>query len=88
MPIQLAVAAFVMYKSVGIAAITGLAAITIQSVPLQGFLARWQGKLRFKIAQRTDYRVKLMSEITSGIQVIKMYAWEKPFEAIVALARK
>lgn len=29
-----------------------------------------------------------MSEIVSGIQVIKMYAWEKPFEHIVKLARK
>lgn len=37
---------------------------------------------------RTDYRVKLMNEIITGIQVIKMYAWEKPFEEIVKLARK
>lgn len=41
-----------------------------------------------KIAHKTDYRVKLMSEIVSGIQVIKMYAWEKSFEKVVALARK
>uniref|UniRef100_A0A1Y1MHV4 ABC transmembrane type-1 domain-containing protein n=1 Tax=Photinus pyralis TaxID=7054 RepID=A0A1Y1MHV4_PHOPY len=29
-----------------------------------------------------------MSEITAGIQVIKMYAWEKPFEEMVKVARK
>lgn len=55
---------------------------------IQGFLAGIQGKLRFKTAQRTDYRVKLMNEITSGIQVIKMYAWEKPFQKVVEQARK
>lgn len=29
-----------------------------------------------------------MDEIISGVQVIKMYAWEKPFCAMIALARK
>lgn len=47
-----------------------------------------QGKLRYQIAIRTDKRVKLMNEVTSGIQVIKMYAWEKPFETMVKLARR
>ncbi|ERL93625.1 hypothetical protein D910_10913 [Dendroctonus ponderosae] len=55
---------------------------------LSGYLSRLQGKFRGKIATLTDQRVKLMNEITSGIQVIKMYAWEKPFEKIVEFSRR
>lgn len=45
-------------------------------------------QLRLTIAKRTDERIRLMSEVVNGIQVIKMYAWEKPFAAIVRTARK
>lgn len=40
-----------------------------------------------KAVQRTDSRLKLMNEIIKGIQTIKMYAWEKPFCAIVEDSR-
>ncbi|XP_050504204.1 ATP-binding cassette subfamily C member 4 [Diabrotica virgifera virgifera] len=89
MPLTAGISFYILYRYVGIiAAVTGMVFITLESLPLQGSFSKWQGKLRYKIALKTDKRVKLMSEITSGIQVIKMYAWEKPFEKVVELSRK
>ena len=45
-------------------------------------------KFRLKSAALTDNRVRIMSEILSGMRVIKMYAWEHSFSQIVAEARK
>ncbi len=43
---------------------------------------------RSKTAAFTDNRIRTMNEVVSGIRIIKMYAWEKPFEALVNDVRR
>ncbi|KAJ8951069.1 hypothetical protein NQ318_003767 [Aromia moschata] len=88
MPFQVALVSYFIWEEVGISFLAGVLTMAIFSLPGQGYLGKLTGQLRLKIANKTDYRVKLMNEIISGIHVIKMYAWEKPFEKVIKNARK
>ncbi|CAH1987637.1 unnamed protein product [Acanthoscelides obtectus] len=85
-PIETVVCTYFMYLQVGIAAAVGVLAL-IMFIPIQFYFGRQISKLRMRTALRTDERVRLMNEIISGIQVIKMYAWEKSFAKLVHTAR-
>ncbi|KAF9793965.1 hypothetical protein SFRURICE_015617 [Spodoptera frugiperda] len=87
-PIVVPVVCYLVWQHVGIATLAALAVVGVQTVLVQVYLSHLQGKLRGKIAKRTDQRVKVMSELVDGVQVIKMYAWEEPFEKLVHKLRK
>ncbi|CAH0600505.1 unnamed protein product [Chrysodeixis includens] len=86
-PIQAAVVLYFLYDVAGYAPFVGLFGVVIFILPLQAALTKLTAVIRRSTAKRTDKRIKLMNEIINGIQVIKMYAWEKPFQLVVKLAR-
>ncbi|XP_037911371.1 probable multidrug resistance-associated protein lethal(2)03659 [Hermetia illucens] len=86
-PLEAILFGYLMYLEIGISSIIGVGFMLL-FLPAQALAARKTASFRQKAAARTDKRVKLMNEILQGIQVIKMYAWEKPFSAVVASVRK
>ena len=48
LPIQGALITFMIWESVGIASLAGVFLITMQTVPVQGYLGKWVSKLRLK----------------------------------------
>ncbi|XP_051862486.1 probable multidrug resistance-associated protein lethal(2)03659 isoform X2 [Drosophila albomicans] len=85
-PLELIVVTYFMYDQIGVSALFGVA-VMLLFLPLQAYLGKKTSVLRLRTALRTDERVRMMNEIISGIQVIKMYAWEKPFGKLVELTR-
>ncbi|XP_075236831.1 putative multidrug resistance-associated protein lethal(2)03659 isoform X2 [Lycorma delicatula] len=86
-PLETVVVTYFLWQEIGVASIVGVAALLIV-IPLQAWLGKKTSSLRLRTAIKTDERVRLMNEIISGIQVIKMYTWEKPFAKLVSYARR
>ncbi|XP_046974021.1 uncharacterized protein LOC124540463 [Vanessa cardui] len=86
-PVQLAIVMYFLYGAGGYAPYVGLFGVVLLVLPIQAGLTKLTAVIRRSVAQRTDKRIKLMSEIINGIQVIKMYAWEKSFQHVVKVAR-
>ncbi|CAG9783021.1 unnamed protein product [Diatraea saccharalis] len=86
-PIQVAIVLYFLYGVGGYAPFVGLFGVMIMILPIQAGLTKLTASVRRKVAIRTDKRIKLMNEIINGIQVIKMYAWEKPFQLVVKAVR-
>ncbi|XP_014467791.1 PREDICTED: multidrug resistance-associated protein 4-like [Dinoponera quadriceps] len=86
-PLSSLIVAYILYLEVGYPGLIGIGVI-FTVVPIQSYTGKLTSKFRLQTAIKTDERVRLMDEIISGVQVIKMYAWEKPFCALVELARR
>lgn len=86
-PVEIFFFGYLMYQEIGISAVIGVGFMLL-FLPVQALAAKKTASFRRRAAARTDIRVKLMNEIIQGIQVIKMYAWEKPFAAVIAKIRK
>ncbi|KAH8366457.1 hypothetical protein KR084_009619 [Drosophila pseudotakahashii] len=86
-PLELLISSYFLYQQIGLASLYGIG-ILLLYLPVQTFMSRLTSKLRLQTALRTDQRVRMMNEIISGIQVIKMYTWEKPFGWLIEQLRR
>ncbi|CAL8283046.1 unnamed protein product [Gadus morhua 'NCC'] len=56
-------------------------------MPLQTLFGRLFSMYRSRMAVLTDSRIHTMNEVVSGMRIIKMFAWEKPFASLVSRFR-
>uniref|UniRef100_A0A669C2N7 Multidrug resistance-associated protein 4 n=1 Tax=Oreochromis niloticus TaxID=8128 RepID=A0A669C2N7_ORENI len=86
-PLQAMVIIIFLWYEIGPSCLAGVATIAVM-MPIQTWFGKLFGIFRSKTAVLTDSRIRIMNEVVSGIRIIKMYAWEKPFSALVTEVRK
>uniref|UniRef100_A0A8C4X1U4 Cystic fibrosis transmembrane conductance regulator n=1 Tax=Eptatretus burgeri TaxID=7764 RepID=A0A8C4X1U4_EPTBU len=86
-PLQAAAVVGLLWQEVGIACLAGISVLVIL-MPMQTLIGSVFSRYRRKTAIFTDNRIRTMSEVISGMRIIKMYTWEKSFSLLVAYMRK
>ncbi|XP_028288471.1 multidrug resistance-associated protein 4-like isoform X2 [Parambassis ranga] len=86
-PLQALVIIVLLWYEIGPSCLAGMAVIALM-LPVQTLFGKLFGIFRSKTVVLTDSRIRIMNEVVSGIRIIKMYAWEKPFSALVTEIRR
>ncbi|XP_077946532.1 ATP-binding cassette sub-family C member 4 isoform X5 [Gasterosteus aculeatus] len=86
-PVQAATVTLLLLYAIGPSCLAGMAVFFVL-MPVQTMFGQLFSTLRAETAVLTDERIRTMSEVISGIRVIKMYGWEKPFAALVDEVRR
>ena len=77
-PVQIIIAVYFLYQTLGPSVFGGIAVMIIM-VPVNGVIAKHSRDLNKIQMGNKDNRTKMVDEVLSGMKVIKLYAWEKPF---------
>ncbi|XP_077478235.1 multidrug resistance-associated protein 1-like [Stigmatopora argus] len=85
-PVEMALCFYFLSDLLGLSALAGTLAV-ILIFPLNALIAKLRSKLQEVQMDFMDARVKLMSEIVSGVKILKFYAWEEAFLRRVGVLR-
>ncbi|KAG1666954.1 hypothetical protein FOA52_004237 [Chlamydomonas sp. UWO 241] len=77
-PVLIIVIIILMWYQIGWATFVCLGVVLVL-IPIVAKLSAKQFSFRRELVLWTDKRIGLMSEVVTGIQMIKFYAWESPF---------
>ncbi|XP_006148592.1 multidrug resistance-associated protein 7 [Tupaia chinensis] len=86
LPLQLAITLYLLYRQVGVAFVGGLI-LALLLVPVNKVIATRIMASNQEMLQHKDSRVKLMTELLSGVRVIKFCGWEQSLGARVEAYR-
>ncbi|XP_072319302.1 ATP-binding cassette sub-family C member 4 [Eucyclogobius newberryi] len=86
-PLQALVVVGLLWAEIGPSCLVGMVVLMFL-MPTQTMFGRLFSRFRSETAILTDNRIRTMNEVVSGMRIIKMYAWEKPFATLVSDIRR
>ncbi|XP_020828220.1 ATP-binding cassette sub-family C member 3 [Phascolarctos cinereus] len=86
-PMQIILAIYFLWQNLGPSILAGVA-LMILLIPLNGAIAMKTRAFQVEQMGYKDSRTKLMTEILSGIKVLKLYAWELSFSQMIEKIRQ
>jgi ATP-binding cassette subfamily C (CFTR/MRP) protein 1 len=84
--LQIGLALYFLWGQLGVASLGGVAVMIIM-MPLTKSVAQWLAGIQKKLMVAKDARVQLNSELLSSMKVIKLQAWEEPFQSRLMVLR-
>ncbi|KAI4552348.1 hypothetical protein MJT46_016999 [Ovis ammon polii x Ovis aries] len=86
LPLQLAITLYLLYQQVGVVFVGGLI-LALLLVPVNKVIATRIMASNQEMLQHKDARVKLVTELLSGMRVIKFFGWEQALGARLEACR-
>ncbi|XP_048800530.1 ATP-binding cassette sub-family C member 2 [Lagopus muta] len=78
-PLQIILSIVFLWGELGPSVLAGLA-VMVLLIPINAFLVNKSRDIQIKNMKNKDERMKIMSEVLSGIKILKLFAWEPSFE--------
>ncbi|KAF9934457.1 hypothetical protein FBU30_001950 [Linnemannia zychae] len=85
-PIETVVVMYFLWKELGVACLAGLLALSLL-LPIQALFSRKFGTIRTNTINARDERTRTLSDVFSGIELVKLCAWEVPFQEKIMMLR-
>ncbi|KAG0305091.1 Multidrug resistance-associated protein 1, partial [Dissophora globulifera] len=85
-PIEIAIAIWMLYGLIGWSIFVGLAAVILM-LPIHAKLSSYFAIFRAAKMKAMDGRLRLVNEVLGGMKIVRLYNWEESFREKIAVVR-
>ncbi|CAO3570724.1 unnamed protein product [Mortierella alpina] len=85
-PLEMIVVMYFLWREIEVACLSGLLVFALL-MPIQTFFSRYFATIRSKTVNARDERIRTLSDVFQGIELVKLCAWEVPFQEKILMLR-